>query len=108
MKILNLNNNYNHSIPKKTFQYILDTYSYGLSKNIWRNYSIQSANKDIKKTRITFYKSNFSFPVIKIQYSNKYDKEIFEVTYNNKKKDFTNLMSLNLWLKNYFFSKPKI
>ena len=108
MKILNLNNNYNHSIPKKTFQYILNTYSYGLSKNIWRNYSIQSANKDIKKTRITFYKSNFSFPVIKIQYSNKYDKEIFEVTYNNKKKDFTNLMSLNLWLKNYFFSKPKI
>ncbi len=108
MKILNLNNNYNYSIPKKTFQYILNTYSYGLSKNIWRNYSIQSANKDIKKTRITFYKSNFSFPVIKIQYSNKYDKEIFEVTYNNKKKDFTNLMSLNLWLKNYFFSKPKI
>tara|TARA_Y100000768_G_C23825830_1_gene608866 strand:+ start:222 stop:548 length:327 start_codon:yes stop_codon:yes gene_type:complete len=108
LKILNLNNNYNYSIPKKTFQYILNTYSYGLSKNIWRNYSIQSANKDIKKTRITFYKSNFSFPVIKIQYSNKYDKEIFEVTYNNKKKDFTNLMSLNLWLKNYFFSKPKI
>ena len=38
----------------------------------------------------------------------KFDREVFEVTHNNKKKDFTNLISLNLWLKNYFFSKPKI
>ena len=108
MKIINLNTNHNYSIPKKTFQYILSTYSYGLSKNIWRNYSIQTSNKDFNKTKITFYKSNFSFPIIKINYSNKSDKEIFEVAYNNKKKIFGNLASLKIWLKNYFFSSPKI
>ena len=35
MKIINLNTNSNYSIPKKTFQYLLNAYSYGLSKNIW-------------------------------------------------------------------------
>ena len=104
MKIENLNNNPKFSIPKKTFQYILNTYSYGLSKNIWKNYSIQTTNKDYKKTKITFYKSNFSFPIIKINYSNKYGKEVFEITHKNKKRVFNNLLSLNLWLKNYFFS----
>ena len=48
------------------------------------------------------------FPIIKINYSNKYDREFFEVSYNNKKKIFSNLSSLNIWLNNYFFSKPKI
>ena len=108
MKIINLNNNRTYPIPKKTFQYILNTYSYGLSKNIWRNYSIQTPDKDFYKTKITFYKSNFSFPIIKIYYSNKFDKEIFEIKYNNKKKIFSNLESLKIWLKNYFFSNPKI
>ena len=108
MKIINLNNNRTYPIPKKTFQYILNTYSYGLSKNIWRNYSIQTPDKDFNKTKITFYKSNFSFPIIKIYYSNKFDKEIFEIKYNNKKKIFSNLESLKIWLKNYFFSNPKI
>ncbi len=108
MKIINLNNNRTYPIPKKTFQYILNTYSYGLSKNIWRNYSIQTPDKDFNKTKITFYKSNFSFPIIKIYYSNKFDKEIFEIKYNNKKKIFSNLESLKIWLKNYFFSNPRI
>tara|TARA_Y100001980_G_C14420842_1_gene211885 strand:+ start:478 stop:804 length:327 start_codon:yes stop_codon:yes gene_type:complete len=108
LKIINLNINHRQSIPKKTFQYILNTYSYGLSKNIWRNYSIQTPNQKFQNTKITFYKSNFSFPIIKINYSNKLDREIFEVTYNDKKKIFRNLNSLSLWLKNYFFSKPKI
>ena len=108
MKIINLNINRTYPIPKKTFQYILNTYSYGLSKNIWRNYSIQTPDKDFNKTKITFYKSNFSFPIIKIYYSNKFDKEIFEIKYNNKKKIFSNLESLKIWLKNYFFSNPKI
>ena len=108
MKIINLNINRTYPIPKKTFQYILNTYSYGLSKNIWRNYSIQTPDKDYNKTKITFYKSNFSFPIIKIYYSNKFDKEIFEIKYNNKKKIFSNLESLKIWLKNYFFSNPKI
>ncbi len=108
MKILNINKNYNDTIPKKTFQYILNTYSYGLSKNIWRNYSIQTHETTYKKTKITFYKSNFSFPIIKIVYSKKFDKEIFEITYKNKKKNFTTLTSLNNWLKNYFFTKPSI
>jgi len=108
LKIINLNNNRTYPIPKKTFQYILNTYSYGLSKNIWRNYSIQTPDKDFNKTKITFYKSNFSFPIIKIYYSNKFDKEIFEIKYNNKKKIFSNLESLKIWLKNYFFSNPKI
>ena len=108
MKIINLNNNRTYPIPKKTFQYILNTYSYGLSKNIWRNYSIQTPDKDFNKTKITFYKSNFSFPIIKIYYSNKFDKEIFEIKHNNKKKIFSNLESLKIWLKNYFFSNPKI
>ena len=108
MKIINLNNNRTYPIPKKTFQYILNTYSYGLSKNIWRNYSIQTPDKDYNKTKITFYKSNFSFPIIKIYYSNKFDKEIFEIKYNNKKKIFSNLESLKIWLKYYFFSNPKI
>ena len=44
----------------------------------------------------------------KINYSNKYDREFFEVSYNNKRKVFSNLPSLNIWLNNYFFSKPKI
>ena len=108
MKIIKLNTYKTYSIPKKTFQYILNAYSYGLSKNIWRNYSIQTPDKHYQKTKITFYKSNYSFPVIKINYSNKLDKEVFEVTYNNNKNIFTNLNSLNLWIKNYFFSKPKI
>ena len=108
MKILNINKNYNDTIPKKTFQYILNTYSYGLSKNIWRNYSIQTHDTNFKETMITFYKSNFSFPIIKIIYSKKFDKEIFEITYKNKKKNFTTLTSLNSWLKNYFFTKPSI
>jgi len=108
LKIINLNNNRTYPIPKKTFQYILNTYSYGLSKNIWRNYSIQTPDKDFNKTKITFYKSNFSFPIIKIYYSNKFDKEIFEIKYNNKKKIFSNLESLKIWLKNYFFSNPRI
>ena len=108
MKIINLNNNRTYPIPKKTFQYILNTYSYGLSKNIWRNYSIQTPDKDFNKNKITFYKSNFSFPIIKIYYSNKFDKEIFEIKYNNKKKIFSNLESLKIWLKNYFFSNPRI
>ena len=108
MKILNLNNNHSYTIPKKTFQYILNTYSLGLSKNIWRNYSIQTPNKDFPDTKITFYKSNYSYPIIKINYSNKLDKEVFEIIYNNKNKTFNNLRSLNLWLKNYFFSSPKI
>ena len=108
MKILNLNNNHSYTIPKKTFQYILNTYSLGLSKNIWRNYSIQTPNKDFPDTKIIFYKSNYSYPIIKINYSNKLDKEVFQIVYNNKKKTFNNLRSLNLWLKNYFFSSPKI
>ena len=108
MKILNINKNYNDTIPKKTFQYFLNTYSYGLSKNIWRNYSIQTHDTNYKKTKITFYKSNFSFPIIKIVYSKKFDKEIFEITYMYKKKNFTTLTSLNSWLKNYFFAKPSI
>ena len=108
MKILNINKNYNDTIPKKTFQYFLNTYSYGLSKNIWRNYSIQTHETNYKKTKITFYKSNFSYPIIKIVYSKKFDKEIFEITYKNKKKNFTTLTSLNSWLKNYFFTKPRI
>ena len=108
MKILNINKNYNDTIPKKTFQYILNTYSYGLSKNIWKNYSIQTQDINYKKTKITFYKSNFSFPIIKIVYSKKFGKEIFEITYKNKKKNFTTIASLNSWLKNYFFSKPSI
>ena len=108
MKILNINKNSNDTIPKKTFQYILNTYSYGLSKNIWRNYSIQTHDTNYKKTKITFYKSNFSFPIIKIVYSKKFDKEIFEITYKCKKKNFTTLTSLNNWLKNYFFTKPSI
>ena len=109
MKILNINKNYNDTIPKKTFQYILNTYSYGLSKNIWRNYSIQTHDTNFKKTKITFYKSNFSFPIIKIVYSKKFDKEIFEINYKNKKLNFTTLSSsLNAWIKNYFFSKPSI
>ena len=108
MKILNINKNYNDTIPKKTFQYILNTYSYGLSKNIWRNYSIQTHDTNFKKTKITFYKSNFSFPVIKIVYSKKFDKEIFEINYKDKKINFTTLSSLNIWLKSYFFSKPSI
>ena len=108
MKILNINKNHIDTIPKKTFQYILNTYSYGLSKNIWRNYSIQTQDSNYKKTKITFYKSNFSFPIIKIIYSKKFDKEIFEVTYKDKKKNFSTLNSLNVWLKNYFFNKPKM
>ena len=108
MKIINLNTNSNYSIPNKTFQYLLNAYSYGLSKNIWKNYSIQTADSKHSKTNITFYKSNFSFPVIKIIYSNKYDREFFEVSYNNKRQVFSNLSSLNIWLNNYFFSKPKI
>ena len=108
MKILNINKNYIDTIPKKTFQYILNTYSYGLSKNIWRNYSIQTQDAKHKKTKIIFYKSNFSFPIIKIIYSKKFDKEIFEITYRDKKKNFSNLNSLNEWLKNYFFNKPKM
>ena len=108
MKILNINKNYNDTIPKETFQYILNTYSYGLSKNIWRNYSIQTHDANHKKTKITFYKSNFSYPIIKIFYSKKFDKEIFEIIYKNKKKNFTTLTSLNTWLKNYFFTKPSI
>ena len=108
MKILNINKNYIDTIPKKTFQYILNTYSYGLSKNIWRNYSIQTQDSNYKKTKITFYKSKFSFPIIKIIYSKKFDKEIFEVTYKDKKKNFSTLNSLNVWLKNYFFNKPKM
>ena len=108
MKILNINKNYIDTIPKKTFQYILNTYSYGLSKNIWRNYSIQTHDISNKKTKITFYKSNFSFPIIKIVYSKKFDKEIFEITYKDKKKNFFTLSSLNAWLKNYFFTKPSI
>ena len=108
MKILNINKNYIDTIPKKTFQYILDTYSYGLSKNIWRNYSIQTQDTSYKKTKITFYKSNFSFPIIKIVYSKKFDKEIFEIIYRDKKKNFFTLDSLNAWLKNYFFTKPSI
>ena len=108
MKILNINKNYNDTIPKKTFQYILNTYSYGLSKNIWRNYSIQTHDTNYNKTKITFYKSNFSFPIIKIVYSKKFDKEIFEITYKDKKKNFFTLSSLNAWLKNYFFTKPSI
>ena len=91
MKIINLNTNSSYSIPKKTFQYLLNTYSYGLSKNIWKNYSIQTADSKNSKTNITFYKSNFSFPVIKINYSNKYDREFFEVSYNNKKKIFSKI-----------------
>ena len=108
MKILNINKNYIDTIPKKTFQYILNTYSYGLSKNIWRNYSIQTQDTSHKETKITFYKSNFSFPIIKIVYSKKFDKEIFEITYRDKKKNFFTLDSLNAWLKNYFFTKPSI
>ena len=108
MKILNINKNYIDTIPKKTFQYILNTYSYGLSKNIWRNYSIQTQDTICNKTKITFYKSNFSFPIIKIAYSKKFDKEIFEITYRDKKKNFSTLNSLNVWLKNYFFNKPKM
>ena len=108
MKILNINKNYIDTIPKKTFQYILNTYSYGLSKNIWRNYSIQTQDNNYKATKITFYKSNFSFPIIKIVYSKKFDKEIFEITYRDKKKNFFNLDSLNAWLKSYFFTKPSI
>ncbi len=81
MKIINLNTNSNYSIPKKTFQYLLNAYSYGLSKNIWKNYSIQTTDSKHSKTNITFYKSNFSFPIIKINYSNKYDREFFEVSY---------------------------
>ena len=101
MKILNINKNHIDTIPKKTFQYILNTYSYGLSKNIWRNYSIQTQDSNYKKTKITFYKSNFSFPIIKIIYSKKFDKEIFEVTYKDKKKNFSTLNSLNVWKKKY-------
>jgi hypothetical protein len=103
LKIINLNTNHSYSIPKETFQYILNTYSYGLSKNIWRNYSIQTPNKDFNKTKITFYKSNFSFPVIKINYSNKSDKEIFEVAYNNKKKDIWKSGIVKNLVKKLFF-----
>ena len=60
------------------------------------------------KLILLFINQIFFFPVIKINYSNKYDREFFEVSYNNKRKVFSNLSSLNIWLNNYFFSKPKI
>ena len=34
--------------------------------------------------------------------------EAVKIAYKDKKKNFSTLNSLNVWLKNYFFNKPKM
>ena len=82
MKILKLNHNSNEIefVPKRFFQVVLSFYSIGISKNMWKNYSIQIGNDAKNKTAdIIFYMKNFSYPIIKIKYFNSHNRNYIEV-----------------------------
>ena len=111
LKILKLNNysSLSEIIPKKLFQLALSSYSIGLLKNLWRNYSIRIGNKNNRNfTSIIFYKTNFNFPVITISCSRYKDREYIEIYNNTKKHKINNIIEMSYWFKNYFLDKPKI
>ena len=111
MKILKLNHNSNEIeiVPKHFFQIVLSFYSIGISKNIWKNYSIQIGNDAKNKhADIIFYMKNFSYPIIKIKYFNIRNKICVEINNNNKKTNLSNINEINIWVKNYFLDKAKI
>ena len=111
MKILKLNHNSNEIefVPKRFFQVVLSFYSIGISKNMWKNYSIQIGNDAKNKhANIIFYMKNFSYPIIKIKYFNSRNKNYFEVDNNIKKTNLSNINEINIWFKNYFLDKAKI
>ncbi len=111
MKILKINNNssFIEIVPKIFFKQVLSSYSLGIAKNLWKNYSIHIGNK--KKgndTYITFYKTNFLYPVIKIKYYRINNKEYIEVNHNAQKIILCSMIELSFWFKNYFLDKAKI
>ena len=108
LKILKLNHNSAEIefIPKRFFQIVLSFYSIGISKNMWKNYSIQIGNNNKNKhTNIIFYMKNFSYPIIKIKYYNSQSKKFIEIDNNikqlyikglqkNSNKEFKKLLNL--------------
>ena len=111
MKILKLNHNSNEIefVPKRFFQVVLSFYSIGISKNMWKNYSIQIGNDAKNKTAdIIFYMKNFSYPIIKIKYFNSHNRNYIEVDNNIKKINLSNINDINIWFKKYFLDKAKI
>ena len=111
MKILKLNNysTLSEIIPKRLFQLALSSYSVGLSKNLWKNYSVQIGNKKNQNlANIIFYKTNFYFPVITISYTRYKDQEYIEINNNIKSKKFNNIAEINYWFRDYFLDKAKI
>ena len=111
MKILNLNHNSKEIefVPKRFFQIVLSFYSIGISKNMWKNYSIQIGNDAKNKTAdIIFYMKNFSYPIIKIKYFNSHNKNYIEIDNNIKKTNLSNINEINIWFKNYLLDNAKI
>ena len=111
MKILKLNHNPKEIefVPKRFFQIILSFYSIGISKNMWKNYSIQIGNDTKNKyTNIIFYMKSFSYPIIRIRYFKSHNKNFIEIDNNIKKTNLSNINEINIWFKNYFLDKAKI
>ncbi|MAV82956.1 MAG: hypothetical protein CMI90_05805 [Pelagibacteraceae bacterium] len=111
MKILNLNSNSirNEIVPKIFFQRVLSFYSIGISKNLWKNYSIKIGNDNKKKyTTIIFYKSNFYYPIVSIKYFYFDNQDNFQIENNDKKTKLNNISQINSWFQNYFLKKAKI
>ena len=111
LKILKLNSiSENYTIvPKKFFQQVLSFYSMGISKNLWKNYSIKINNeKKNNFATVTFYKTNFLYPVILIKYQNKNNQDFIEIQNNEKSEILTDLNQIKFWFSNYFLDKAKI
>ena len=80
-----------------------DLNSIGISKNIWKNYSIQIGNDAKNKhADIIFYMKNFSYPIIKIKYFNTRNKICIEIDNNKKKQIYQTLMKLIFGLRIIF------
>tara|TARA_B110000240_G_C13227048_1_gene337200 strand:+ start:209 stop:544 length:336 start_codon:yes stop_codon:yes gene_type:complete len=111
LKILKLNSNSTSSefVPKRFFQLVLSFYSIGISKNLWKNYSIKIGNGNKNKyTNVVFYKKSFSYPIIKIKYSKINNQDYIEIENNHQKINFSDINLINYWFKNYFLDKAKI
>ena len=104
MKIINLNYNTISSDKSKRifFDQFLAIYTQGISLNLWKNYNISLQDSHPHNVSLTFFKSNFDFPVLIIEQKMK-QQLVFEIITKKEKLKFLNIDTSKKFLINYFF-----